>query len=195
MGSSERAAAARAAGRQRQRSDGGGYSPVAGTGKIGKISLLLPCGSSALCRETCTLPSFCFTQPKVTKLVTDLPPPRWCTDATAEPVHATPVLVVCAREGAHAIRHARPDAEHVVSTRRSAARRGACHGGMCLSRLISLTCLEHGHTDGDHVPEPCPACGLRVDGGGEVAQLALARSSDRFVRVLSGLVVEQPTHL
>jgi len=53
-------------------------------------------------------------------------------------------------------------------------------------------CLEHGHADGDHVPEPCPACGLRVDGGGEVPQLALARS-DRFVRVLSGPVVEQPT--
>jgi hypothetical protein len=166
---------------------------VAGTGKIGKISLLLPCGSSALCRATCTLPSFCFTQPKV--ILSWLPIYRRPAGAPtpAEPVHATTgTIVVCAREGAHAIRHARPDAEHVVSTRRSAARRGACHGGMCLSRLISLTCLEHGHTDGDHVPEPCPACGLRVDGGGEVPQLALARS-DRFVRVLSGLVVEQPT--
>ena len=45
-------------------------------------------------------------------------------------------------------------------------------------------------TGGDHVPEHCPACGLQVGGGGEVPQLALARS-ERFVRVLSQPLVEQ----
>ena len=41
-------------------------------------------------------------------------------------------------------------------------------------------------------PEHCPVCGLQVHGGGGRPQLALARS-DRFVRVLSALVVENPT--
>ena len=71
-------------------------------------------------RETCTLPSFCFTQPKVTKLVTDLPPPRWCTDASR----------ACTRyTGTSSMRPRGGPCDTACTARRSTRRQHAAIGG------------------------------------------------------------------